>query len=129
MILLDIITAHIIGDYFLQPKKMAISKNKSILWCFIHCIIYTVSMSLFLYPKNNWALTLFIFSSHYAIDSFSLAHYWLKLIRGRDVIKAAYSISEPQRDIDLSFSCIVYVVVDNAMHLIPTLYLAKGLFE
>jgi len=39
------------------------------------------------------------------------------MIRGRDFVQAFLS-QEKYREIDLSFSCLVYAVVDNTMHLI-----------
>ncbi len=55
--------------------------------------------------------------SHFPIDRWSLAGKWLQLIKGRDFFAAYHSKAE-FHEIDLSFSTIVYVVVDNTFHLL-----------
>ena len=62
-------------------------------------------------------IILLVFLSHFPLDRWSLASKWLKLIRGRDFIQA-YLKKEGPWEIDLSFACLVYAVVDNTMHLI-----------
>ncbi len=115
-----ILLGHLVGDYLLQNKAMALKKSEKglsgIVWCTIHSIIYTASVCLFLWTVNP-LLVLLVFISHWPIDRWSLASKWLKLIRGRDFL-AAYSSTEKYREIDISFSCLVYAVADNTMHLV-----------
>lgn len=122
-----ILLGHLVGDYLLQSKKMAIRKSQKGLsgffWCTIHSAIYTASVCLFLWTIDPLIVGV-VFLSHWPIDRWSLATKWLKLIRGRDFI-AALKSKQQSWEIDLSFSCIVYTIVDNTLHLI-ILWLAIG---
>ena len=119
-IFLGMLLGHLAGDYLFQSKKMALKKSEKgwygLAWCVLHCLIYTACVCAFLRTLNAlvWAL---VFLSHFPIDRWSLGHWWLKMIRGRDILKA-YETENKYREIDLAFSCIVYVVVDNTLHLI-----------
>jgi hypothetical protein len=109
-----------VGDYLLQPKKMALRKaNNNLegwLWCLAHSLIYTGSICL-LAQKFNWVFGGLVFLSHFPIDKWSLAAWWLKLIKGRDILEAAKRIDQDHL-IDLVFACIVYTVTDNTWHLL-----------
>lgn len=114
------IFGHLIGDYLLQPKKMALSKSVStwrgFLICVLHSLIYTASIFLIIWKFNILAIIL-IFISHFIIDRWSLGEVWLKFIKGR-TFKSAYSSQEKYREFDIAFTSIVYTVVDNTFHLL-----------
>jgi len=122
-----IVLGHLVGDYLLQSKAMALKKSEKgltgIAWCTFHSLIYTASVCLFLWTLNPVVVAL-VFLSHWPIDRWSLASKWLKTIGGRDFIKA-YESKEKYREIDIAFSCLVYAVVDNTMHLILLWLIAK----
>ena len=115
-----IVLGHLTADYLLQGKYMAIHKTDRTIegecYCILHCLIYTITVATFLGTFQPWVLGL-IFMSHYPIDRFSLATYWLRMIRGRDLL-AEYKSDEPYREIRIPFSCFVYAVADNTMHLV-----------
>ncbi len=115
-----IILGHLAGDYLLQSKSMALQKAsggaRGFWWCTLHCLIYAVVVCLFLWTANPLIGAL-VFLSHWPIDRWSLASHWLKMIKGRDFI-AAHLSQEKFKEVDLVFSCLVYVVVDNTLHLI-----------
>lgn len=115
-----IVLGHLTGDFLFQSKNMALKKSeagiKGILWCTFHCLIYTISVCLFLWTIDPVIVGL-VFLSHWPIDRWSLGSKWLKLIGGRDFVTAYFS-KEKYHEIDLAFSCLVYAVVDNTMHLI-----------
>ena len=115
-----IILGHLAGDYLLQSKTIALNKTKKGwqgLWCCTrHCLIYTATICLFLWNINP-LLVILIFLSHWFIDRWSLAEKWLKLIKGRSIAEA-YRSKDKYREIDIAFSCLVYAVADNTMHLI-----------
>jgi len=115
-----IILGHLVGDYLLQSKKMAITKsNKTLegwLWCLAHCLLYTLSICLFTSTTEPIKIIL-IFMSHFPIDRWSWATKWLKLIRGRNLMSKTDK-KDKLSEIDLSFTTIVYVVVDNTIHLL-----------
>ncbi len=115
-----ILIGHLIGDYLFQPKKMAILKATKGLtglgWCVAHCILYTFIICLCTSTTDFLKVAL-IFLSHFPIDRWSLAKGWLKIIKGRDVMKA-YESKEKFHEVDLVFSGLVYVIVDNTLHMI-----------
>lgn len=110
-----LIFAHLFGDYIFQNKKMALKKTTSLLWCTIHCLIYTICFAVF-YMTLNVAFLSLIFVSHWSIDRWGLGGKWLELIGGRDLLTAFLS-KDQYREFDVAFSCIVYTVVDNTFHL------------
>ncbi len=125
----EIVLGHLAGDYLLQSKTMALKKSEKgfhgILWCTFHCLVYTTSVCLFLWTSGPLVIGL-IFLSHWPLDRWSLAAIWLDLIRGRNFVKAYYS-TEKCHEVDLAFSCFVYAVADNTMHLILMWYIIKWL--
>lgn len=125
----EIILGHLTGDYLFQNKAMALKKSEKgfngILWCTFHCLVYTTSVCMFLWTINPFIVGL-VFLSHWPIDRWSLASKWLDLIGGRNFI-AAYHSTEKYHKIDLIFSCFVYAMVDNTMHLIFLWLIVKWL--
>jgi hypothetical protein len=108
-----ILLGHLIGDYLIQSKKMALTKSikglNGLKWCSTHCLLYTLAVCLLTATSDPIKISL-IFMSHFPIDRWSLANKWLKMIRGRNLKLAS--------EIDLSFSVIIYVVVDNTIHIL-----------
>ena len=140
---------HIAGDYFLQNKKMAVTKGENssqgYCWCIIHSLVYTASIYFFMIPLPSilnyfgvWAgfgthlsvihlpflFYVLVFIQHDIFDKFSLGQTWLDFIKGRNIL-TAFNSSDTYRIIDIVFSCIVYTVVDNGMHLMWMWYVAK----
>ena len=114
-----IILGHLVGDYVLQNDWMALNKVKwndeGWLAAFVHCICYStaVTTSLLLcgfkhigYANTFELIWLVTFMSHFPIDKVSLAKYWMRFYgHSTDVTKNP-------------FTPLVYVVIDNTMHLI-----------
>lgn len=71
------LVAHMIGDYVLQNDWIAIEKTKRTWVTLIHIILYSIPF--FFIVGWSWAL-LVIAGSHFFIDRFRLAVYWIKLI-------------------------------------------------
>jgi hypothetical protein len=129
-IFIRMLLGHLCGDYLLQSKSMALRKSEKgwlgWLWCLFHCIVYTASVCA-LVSTIRPIIVVLVFLSHIFIDRWSLASTWLKLIRGRDFFQA-YRDKAQYWEIDLSFSCLVYAVVDNTMHLLLLMLIAKMAF-
>ena len=108
-----IILGHLVGDYLLQTKTMMLKKSEKgftgIMWCTIHCLIYTATVCLFLWTTNPWIM-LAVFLSHWFIDRWSLGAKWMKLIRSRD-LKDNYPGNA-------FFYVLIYVVTDNTWHIL-----------
>lgn len=68
---------HLIGDYLLQNDWMAQNKTKHWLPCAVHCILYTIP---FIIVLGNGYHILIIFGTHYFIDRYRLAVYWIQLV-------------------------------------------------
>jgi hypothetical protein len=126
-----ILLGHLIGDYLFQNKWMAMNKNASHFKCFVHCIIYTLTLCVVTLPViKNWWWPFIVFASHYPIDRWGLADRWMLFIKGRSL---ADYMENGHKDIPFEkwnikaenyhvlrggFTAVVYTVVDNTMHLV-----------
>jgi len=123
----QILLGHLAGDYLLQSKNMALKKSETgvagCVWCVCHCAVYSLSVCFFLWNFAPWVFVL-VFLTHFPMDRWSLASKWLNLIKGRDVL-SAYESREKYREIDIAFSCLVYAIADNTMHLVLMYYAIK----
>jgi len=118
----QLLMGHLVGDYLFQSTIMATTKGQAKtlqgwLWCLLHCLIYTLSICLCLW-HFDWVFFVLIFNSHFWIDKFSLAEKWAQLTGGRTFEKAAKEPDLDKRPFSIAFTCLVYVVVDNTMHLL-----------
>lgn len=113
------IFGHCAGDYWLQTKNMALNKSaigwKGLRTCLLHSAIYALAVCLFVWSSNLF-LWLAIFISHFILDRWSLAGLWLKFIKGR-TFEGAFTSQDKFREFDISFTSLVYAVVDNSFHL------------
>ena len=111
---------HLVGDYLLQTKQMAVGKSAAgpagLITCTVHVALYTLAVCLF-WSTVNPLVVAAVFVPHWIIDRWSLGGLWLKLIRGR-TFEAAYASTDKYREFDIAFTSLVYAVVDNTMHLI-----------
>jgi len=123
---------HLVGDYYLQPRRMALSKSKhnglGLMICLIHCVLYTLFVCLFMWNFTPlWIITVFV--THYIPDRYGLADKYLQLIHGRSftefMANPENQTYSPHVALRAGFATIVYVIIDNTMHLIPMYYLAK----
>lgn len=108
---------HLIGDYLLQPKTMALQKAKSSSWAILHVFLYTVAVCTMTWTWDIWVIGS-IFIPHYLIDRYSFAGWYILRIKGRTFMGAYDSADGPLRDYDIVFTGIVYTVVDNTFHLL-----------
>ena len=146
----EMVLGHLLGDYLLQNEWMALNKSKYNLngWlaAFIHCILYTLAVCLFMMNFDLiWIVVVFL--SHFPIDKFSLAEKYMHYIKGKgmkDYVKKDISIwdietqglrhmvsqtKQPLNRYDAlegGFTAYVYALTDNSMHLI-LMYLAYNL--
>ena len=140
---LAFIIGHFIGDYLLQTHKQATKKTeptrKGRLLCFEHCTYYALVVAGcvalldgwkmgFGFSHHFWWAFLIAFISHYPIDRFGLGWKWMKLMKQTNFMDTV----EEQRDgrnqgpdyvwyritsLRAFFVPIVYVAVDNTMHI------------
>ncbi len=118
---------HLVGDYLLQSKRMALGKSQEgiagIGWCAFHVALYTAAVAVF-WQRFDLVTLLLIFVPHFVMDRYSLGSAWLKLIRGR-TFESAYTSTDKYREFDIAFTCLVYAVVDNTFHLLSLWAVAK----
>lgn len=75
LLLLKLIIAHLIGDFFLQPKKWVKDKEKkklASLWLYAHILIHIGLMFLIVWDTEYWKLILSIGLIHFIIDALKL---------------------------------------------------------
>jgi len=137
------VIGHLVGDYLLQNKWMALNKNEKgwygIGVCVTHSLIYSIAVALVVgiylwgfapYGVRVWAVVTMVFLTHYPIDRWSLADKWLKWIKGRRLDKfdsmyqESYSgyLSRPSNVSSIAtqqaFAAIVYTIADNTTHIL-----------
>jgi len=149
-IFVNLLFGHLVGDYILQSKSIAVKKSASNGVATLHVAIYTLAVLLFTFPFHNFHLGQYylwvaaIFVPHYLIDRYSLADKWLKLINGRSLEdffengRKDIPISQYANDADNKrdnyhilrggFTTLVYTVTDNTFHLICLWYGYKIIF-
>lgn len=117
---------HLVGDYLLQNNYMALNKGRNDLigWfaCLLHCTLYTLAITTIMW-NFDWEWVLIVFISHFPIDKFSLASYYLKFIKDIDLYDylhkdKSYNNTNKGDIIQGGFTTIVYVLTDNTLHLL-----------
>jgi len=141
-----LLIGHFLGDFVFQNNWMALNKKEQTYPCFIHCTIYSCIVTLFLMQELNFSLFLFlfIFLSHYILDGTHLVDKWMKfydirswdssLPRAEDRYgKKTYIIWTEHpiaKDVVItSFGSILYVVIDNILHITMMTLGIKYLFS
>ncbi|MBL6445646.1 DUF3307 domain-containing protein [Fulvivirga sp. 29W222] len=72
-ILLRLLIAHLIGDFFLQPKAWVKDRNKKHLKSsklYLHALVHASLAWLVLWDIKHWKVAIIIFASHLLIDLF-----------------------------------------------------------
>jgi len=94
---------HLIGDYVTQNQWLAANKVKFNYdgWaaCLCHAALYSVPFY-FTYSTSAWVV---ILTTHFFIDKFRLAKYWLNLVNW---------------DFKATFPFWLIIIVDNTFHLL-----------
>lgn len=105
---------HLLGDYIFQNDWIAQNKTKDTVTgyvaCFIHVVIYTLPFLLY----YGDGLDIFVIGiSHFIIDKFRLATYWIQLINWRKGDNYGFSHDKPAY---IAFW--LMIIYDNAFHII-----------
>jgi len=138
--MIELFLGHLVGDYLLQNEHMTTNKSKNT-WmgwvaCTIHCILYTFAVCLLM---QNFDLIWWVavFCSHFFIDKFKLAEYYMRYVKGKGmrdyvwkdkvtpmgltITKGDMDARAPLNRYDVlegGFTSLVYSVTDNTMHLL-----------
>ncbi|GGD23761.1 DUF3307 domain-containing protein [Hyunsoonleella pacifica] len=76
MILIKLLLAHLIGDFFLQPQSWVKEKEKKKLKSpklYFHVLIHIVATALLLWNASLWYIIVIIGVSHFVIDALKLS--------------------------------------------------------
>lgn len=129
MLLFAMLLGHLIGDYLLQTPNQAKYKveNNSKGWvaCMDHCTVYTgtILFSMLILGGgevqmlSKWHLSLLfilIYNSHFWIDKFSLGKWYMIKVKKMPPVEEWENMPYFPRTI----MPLVYVAVDNTMHLV-----------
>jgi len=132
-----ILLGHIFGDYFTQPAYLAFSKKEKtlegLLCCLVHSTIYSILVCLIMFiytTRFNSMSFILILISHFIVDRYSIIDLYCKIIRIRtwkshidlDNIESYLTKLE---GIHLSFGVLVYVIIDNTIHILTNILIFK----
>lgn len=121
MVGLQIVLAHLVGDYILQNDWMANEKTKRWKPAVLHGILYTLPYALI---TQSWAALLIIAGTHVIIDRFRLAKYLIWAINQTCPKAYRYPWSEAKDNAGYSASKPVWMstwllfIIDNTIHLL-----------
>ncbi len=104
---------HFVGDYLLQNDWMAQNKTKSNGAAIVHAAVY--SMPFLLIFRDGWWFWL-IPITHYLIDRYRLATYWIRLVNWNwdfSVQNCGYRADKPAW-----MSVWLMIIIDNVWHVL-----------
>jgi hypothetical protein len=118
-----LLLGHLTGDYLLQNQWMALNKSRNTLkgWiaAFIHCIIYTASVCVFMWNFDLiWIVVVFL--SHFPIDKFSLGEKYLYYLTGGSLTDYAKkdNVVTHMEVLVGGFATLRYLIIDNGLHIL-----------
>jgi len=131
---INMLFGHLFGDYIFQNNWMAQNKKSDSCPCLVHCSIYTVIIMLFMFPYiplvftfdgivDYLTISMLVFMSHWILDATHLVSRWMKFYGTRsfdDVLTEGKHLHAPctvANAISITFGAIVYVILDNTIHL------------
>jgi hypothetical protein len=106
----NLMIAHFIGDWILQPSSMGIQKSSNWKIRFLHCLIYTAC-----FFWLNWIACFWIFITHFIIDSY-MPLFWFRKSRGD-----FKTIEEFKTSFNTPAGFFINVVLDQIFHIITFL--------
>lgn len=72
ILLLKLLIAHLIGDFFMQPRHWVEQKREKSYksgYLYLHALVQAVLVYIIVFDIRNWQIPLFVFISHTIIDS------------------------------------------------------------
>lgn len=114
MILLKLLLAHLIGDFFLQPQKWVQEKEKKKLKSpklYLHILIHVILLIVLLWDISLWPLVVTISISHLLIDG-------LKLVLQNEKTKRLLFFIDQLLHILIIIGC-YFIYTDNIFNLAP----------
>jgi hypothetical protein len=111
--LAEAIVGHMIGDYVLQNDYLANNKKQSSSVCFVHALLWTLSVCVCTWCWNGW-FALWLFATHFIIDRTNFIAWWMDNVSGQGGFKkhlGPWSV----------------IAVDNTFHLITLIIAVKSI--
>lgn len=103
---------HFVGDYLLQNDWMAQNKTKAFIPAMIHAMVYSLPLTYFLDLTTIGGLI--IMWSHFFIDRYRLATYWIKFVNWNwNSNNFGFSDKTP-----VWLSTWLMIVIDNTWHIL-----------
>lgn len=110
----SILIGHLLGDFVFQSDPIAKRKGSSSYYCAIHCLVYTLMMTVavdtycVVYGESLWPIWAWatIFLTHYVIDRNDLASH---------LMEASWIDQKGFKERCAPWS---KIIIDNTMHLI-----------
>lgn len=100
---------HLIGDYITQNHWLATHKTSNSFVALLHASVYSLP---FIFITNIYAI-LIILTTHFFIDRFRLAQYWIKLVNWNwKSTNFGYAEEVPK-----FLSIWLMIIVDNIFHI------------
>lgn len=106
--------AHLFGDYILQNHTMAARKTSSSLWAAIHVAFYLIP---FLFLTWSPLALAMIAGTHFVIDRFRLARYWVEFWGVGCNGWVTRNLIEPIEPAPPFLAVWLLIIVDNTFHL------------
>lgn len=101
---------HFIGDYLTQNHWLATNKTSNSLVAFYHVLIYSLPFLLI----TSLSAVAIILITHFFIDRFRLAQYWIKLVNW-NWKSTNFGYAE---DVPKFLSIWLMIIVDNTFHIV-----------
>jgi hypothetical protein len=119
----ELLLGHLVGDYLLQNKWMALTKSKNTaegwLAAFVHCVIYTIAITMFM-QNFDWLWIVIVFNSHFWIDKFALGERYKNLIGSSTLKEFVHRNGQISRReiVEGGFAALTYTITDNTLHIL-----------
>lgn len=117
MIGLEVILAHLVGDYLLQSHWMAVEKTKRWWPAIAHGLTYTLP---YILVTQSVAALLVIAGTHVVIDRYRLAKHvvWLKNLLAPKEYRSPRTATGYPTDTAPWMSVWLMIIADNTLHLL-----------
>lgn len=114
---MEIILAHLVGDYLIQSNWMATRKTSAWWPAVLHGLTYTIPFLLI--TQSPWAL-LSIGGTHVVIDRYRLARHlvWLKNLVGPRDSRAGHTATGYPDGTPVWLATWLMIIADNTIHLL-----------
>jgi hypothetical protein len=114
---MEIILAHLVGDYLIQSNWMATRKTSAWWPAILHGLTYTIPFLLI--TQSPWAL-LSIGGTHIVIDRYRLARHlvWLKNLVGPRDSHAGHTATGYPDGTPVWLATWLMIIADNTIHLL-----------